>query len=80
MHSSNLSYETGYERKVNRKDCGQGLKRNNAEIDCLKQEADERFRHLQALFMPQEAEVYRKGGDVLIKAQGHCCPVKVFGI
>jgi OOP family OmpA-OmpF porin len=40
------------------------------ETDLIKQEADERFRHVQSLFTPQEAEVYRKGDNVLIKAQG----------
>lgn len=40
------------------------------ETDLIKQEADERFRHVQSLFTPQEAEVYRKGNNVLIKAQG----------
>lgn len=44
------------------------------EIDRIKQEADERFRHVQSLFTPQEAEVYRKGDNVLIKAQGFYFP------
>jgi len=51
-----------------------GQAKRQAEIDRLKQEADERFRHVQALFTPQEAEVYRKGDDVLIKAQGFYFP------
>ncbi|MDL1983548.1 MAG: OmpA family protein [Deltaproteobacteria bacterium] len=44
------------------------------EIDRIKQEADERFRHVQSLFTPQEAEVYRKGDNVLIKAHGFYFP------
>jgi outer membrane protein OmpA-like peptidoglycan-associated protein len=48
--------------------------KRQAEIDRLKQEADERFRHVQSLFMPHEAEVYRKGDNVLIKAQGFYFP------
>jgi len=51
-----------------------GQAKKQAEIDRLKHEADERFRHVQALFTPQEAEVYRKGDDVLIKAQGFYFP------
>jgi outer membrane protein OmpA-like peptidoglycan-associated protein len=44
------------------------------EIDRIKQEAEERFRHVQSLFTPQEAEVYRKGDNVLIKAHGFYFP------
>jgi len=44
------------------------------ETDLIKQEADERFRHVQSLFTPEEAEVYRKGNNVLIKAQGFYFP------
>jgi len=44
------------------------------ETDLIKQEADERFRHVQSLFTPGEAEVYRKGNNVLIKAQGFYFP------
>lgn len=44
------------------------------ETDRIKQEADERFRHVQSLFTPEEAEVYRKGNNVLIKAQGFYFP------
>ncbi|MCD4811443.1 OmpA family protein [bacterium] len=44
------------------------------ETDRIKQEADERFKHIQSLFTPQEAEVYRKGNNVLIKAQGFYFP------
>ncbi|MBW2739677.1 MAG: OmpA family protein [Deltaproteobacteria bacterium] len=40
------------------------------ETDRIKRETDERFRHVQSLFTPEEAEVYRKGDNVLIKAQG----------
>ena len=44
------------------------------EIDRIKQEADERFRHVRSLFTPQEAEVYRKGDNVLITAHGFYFP------
>ncbi|MGP8320101.1 MAG: OmpA family protein, partial [Methanosarcinaceae archaeon] len=44
------------------------------ETDRIKQETDERFRHVQSLFTPQEAEVYRKGDSILIKAQGFYFP------
>jgi outer membrane protein OmpA-like peptidoglycan-associated protein len=44
--------------------------KRQAEIDRLKQEADKRFQRVQSLFTPQEAEVYRKGDNVLIKAHG----------
>jgi OOP family OmpA-OmpF porin len=44
------------------------------ETDLIKQKTDERFRQIQSLFTPQEAEVYRKGDNVLIKAQGFYFP------
>ena len=44
------------------------------ETDRIKQETDERFRLVQSLFTPREAEVYRKGDNVLIKAQGFYFP------
>ena len=49
--------------------------KRQAELDRRKQEAEDRFNEVDALFTAKEATVYRKGDNVLIRAYGFYFPV-----
>ncbi len=49
--------------------------KKQAEKEHLEQEARQRFEYVQSLFTPEEAEVFRKGNNVLISAAGFFFPV-----